>query len=46
MDHSLLSNNYLVLHKHVPPQKVSIYYTCKNIRQQYKNNKIEITDSK
>ena len=28
--------------KHVALQNVSIYYTCKNIRKQYKNNKLKI----
>ena len=28
--------------KHVALQNLSIYYTWKNIRQQYKNNKLEI----
>ena len=28
--------------KHVALQKVSIYYTWKNIRQQYKNNKLKV----
>ena len=28
--------------KHVALQKVSIHYTWKNIRQQYKNNKLKI----
>ena len=27
------------LNKHLPLQKVPIYYTWKNIRKQYKNNK-------
>ena len=30
------------LDKHVPLQNLSIYYTCKNIRKQYKNNKLKI----
>ena len=30
------------LNKHVGLQNQSIYYTWKNIRQQYKNNKLEI----
>ena len=29
-------------HKHVALQNVSIYYTWKNIRKKYKNNKIKI----
>ena len=28
--------------KHVPLQNVSIYYTWKNIRKQYKNNNLKI----
>ena len=28
--------------KHVVLQNLSIYYTCKNIREQYKNNKLKI----
>ena len=28
------------LNKHVPIQNLSIYYTCKNMSQQYKNNKL------
>ena len=28
--------------KHVPLQNLSIYYTWKNIRKQYKNNKLKI----
>ena len=28
--------------KHVAPQHLSIYYTWKNIRQQYENNKLKI----
>ena len=28
--------------KHVAPQNLSIYYTWKNIRKEYKNNKLEI----
>ena len=28
--------------KHVALQNLSIYYTWKNIRQQYKNNKLKI----
>ena len=28
--------------EHVPLQNLSIYYTCENIRQQYKNNKLKI----
>ena len=28
--------------KHVALQNVSIYYTLKNIRKQYKNNKLKI----
>ena len=28
--------------KHVALQNLSIYYTCKNIREQYKNNKLKI----
>ena len=28
--------------KHVALQNLYIYYTCKNIRQQYKNNKLKI----
>ena len=31
--------------KNVALQKLSIYYTWKNIRQQYKNNKLEMTAS-
>ena len=30
------------LNKHVTLQNLSIYYTWKNIRQQYKNNKLKI----
>ena len=30
------------LDKHVPLQNLSIYYTYKNIRKQYKNNKLKI----
>ena len=28
--------------KYVAPQNLSIYYTWKNIKQQYKNNKLKI----
>ena len=28
------------LNKHVPLQNLSIYYTCKNMSQQYKINKL------
>ena len=30
------------LNKHVALQNLSIYYTWKNIRKQYKNNKLKI----
>ena len=30
--------------KHVALQSLSIYYTLKNIRQQYKNNKFKIIE--
>ena len=30
--------------KHVALQKLSIYYTWKNLRKQYKNNKLKIID--
>ena len=29
--------------KHVTLQNLSIYYTWKNVRQQYNNNKVKIT---
>ena len=28
--------------KHVALQKLSIYYTCKKLRKQYKNNKLKV----
>ena len=28
--------------KHIAPQNLSIFYTWKNIRKEYKNNKLEI----
>ena len=28
--------------KHAAVQNLSIYYTCKNIRKQYKNNKLKV----
>ena len=30
------------MNKHVALQNLPIYYTCNNIRQQYKNNKLKI----
>ena len=46
--HKFLLNFSQILHlrslkKHVALQNLSIYYTWKNIRKQYKNIKLEIT---
>ena len=34
--------DFRILNKYVTLQNLSIYYTWKNIRQQYKNNKLKI----
>ena len=40
--HKFVLNLPQRLNKHVALQNLSIYYTWKNIRKQYKNNKLEI----